>query len=137
MFEPLWLTLKVAILATMLAGATGIGLGWWMARRRFAGHALVDAFLMMPLVLPPTVLGYYLIVLIGRNGILGRYLDQWFGINLMFTWQGAVLAAALVSLPLKTRTNAWPTQPAPWVPVSGRFFCASHSRWPPVGWSPG
>ena len=55
---------------------------------------------MMPLVLPPTVLGYYLIVLIGRNGILGRYLDQWFGINLMFTWQGAVLAAALVSLPL-------------------------------------
>ena len=100
MFEPLWLTLKVAILATMLAGATGIGLGWWMARRRFAGHALVDAFLMMPLVLPPTVLGYYLIVLIGRNGILGRYLDQWFGINLMFTWQGAVLAAALVSLPL-------------------------------------
>ena len=100
MFEPLWLTLKVAILATMLAGATGIGLGWWMARRRFAGHALVDAFLMKPLVLPPTVLGYYLIVLIGRNGILGRYLDQWFGINLMFTWQGAVLAAALVSLPL-------------------------------------
>ena len=100
MFEPLWLTLKVAILATMLAGATGIGLGWWRARRRFAGHALVDAFLMMPLVLPPTVLGYYLIVLIGRNGILGRYLDQWFGINLMFTWQGAVLAAALVSLPL-------------------------------------
>ena len=100
MFEPLWLTLKVAILATMLAGATGIGLGWWMARRRFAGHALVDAFLMMPLVLPPTVLGYYLIVLIGRNGILGRYLDQWFGINLMFTWQGAVIAASIVSLPL-------------------------------------
>ena len=100
MFEPLWLTLKVAILATMLAGATGIGLGWWMSRRRFAGHALVDAFLMMPLVLPPTVLGYYLIVLIGRNGILGRYLDQWFGINLMFTWQGAVIAASVVSLPL-------------------------------------
>ena len=100
MFEPLWLTLKVAILATMLAGATGIGLGWWMARRRFAGHALVDAFLMMPLVLPPTVLGYYLIVLIGRNGVLGRYLDQWFGINLMFTWQGAVMAASIVSLPL-------------------------------------
>ena len=100
MLTPLWLTLKVAVLATALAGLTGIGLGWWMARRRFAGHALVDALLMMPLVLPPTVLGYYRIVLIGRNGILGRYLDQWFGINLMFTWQGAVIAASIVSLPL-------------------------------------
>ena len=100
MFVPLWLTLKVALLATLLAGVAGIGLGWWMARRRFAGHTLVDALLMLPMVLPPTVLGYYLIVLIGRNGVLGQYLDRWFGINLMFTWQGAVIAAAIVSLPL-------------------------------------
>ena len=71
-----------------------------MARRRFAGHAVVDSFLMLPMVLPPTVLGYYLIVVVGRNGVLGRYLDQWFGINLMFTWQGAVIAASIVSLPL-------------------------------------
>lgn len=100
MLTPLWLTLKVALLATLLAGVAGITLGWWMARRRFAGHALVDSFLMLPMVLPPTVLGYYLIVVVGRNGVLGRYLDQWFGINLMFTWQGAVLAASIVSLPL-------------------------------------
>ena len=100
MLIPLWLTLKVALLATLLAGAVGIAMGWWMARRRFAGHALVDALLMLPMVLPPTVLGYYLIVLIGRNGVLGQYLDQWFGINLMFTWQGAVIAASIVSLPL-------------------------------------
>ena len=100
MLTPLWLTLKVAVLATLLAGLAGITLGWWMARRRFAGHALVDSFLMLPMVLPPTVLGYYLIVVVGRNGVLGRYLDQWFGINLMFTWQGAVIAAAIVSLPL-------------------------------------
>ena len=100
MFVPLWLTLKVALLATLLAGVAGIALGWWMARRRFAGHALVDSFLMLPMVLPPTVLGYYLIVVVGRNGVLGRYLDQWFGINLMFTWQGAVIAASIVSLPL-------------------------------------
>lgn len=97
---PLWLTLKVACLATLVSGALGVGLAWWMARRRFAGHALLDAVLMLPMVLPPTVLGYYLIVLVGRNGLLGRYLDQWLGINLMFTWQGAVLAAAVVSLPL-------------------------------------
>ena len=100
MLVPLWLTLKVALLATLMAGVAGIGLGWWMARRRFAGHALLDSFLMLPMVLPPTVLGYYLIVVVGRNGVLGRYLDQWFGINLMFTWQGAVIAASIVSLPL-------------------------------------
>jgi molybdate transport system permease protein len=97
---PLWLTLKVALIATLLAGAAGIGLAWWMARRRFPGQGFVDAVLMLPMVLPPTVLGYYLIVLIGRNGVLGQYLDRWFGINLIFTWQGAVIAAAIVSLPL-------------------------------------
>ena len=100
MLTPLWLTLKVAVLTTALAGLVGIALGWWMARKRFPGHALTDSFLMLPMVLPPTVLGYYLIVVVGRNGVLGRYLDQWFGINLMFTWQGAVLAASIVSFPL-------------------------------------
>jgi len=97
---PLWLTLKVALLATLLAGAAGIGLGWWMARRRFPGHSTLDALLLLPMVLPPTVLGYYLIVLVGRNGLIGRWLEQWFGFTLLFTWQGAVLAAAVVSLPL-------------------------------------
>ena len=100
MLTPLWLTLKVAGLATLVAGLAGTGLGWWLARRRFAGQSLLDALLMLPMVLPPTVLGYYLIVLVGRNGVLGQYLDRWFGINLIFTWQGAVLAAAVVSLPL-------------------------------------
>lgn len=100
MFVPLWLTLKVALLATLFAGLAGIGLGWWMAKKRFSGHGVVDALLMLPMVLPPTVLGYYLIVLIGRKGVLGQYLDAWFGINLLFTWQGAVIAAAIVSLPL-------------------------------------
>ncbi|RYZ13093.1 MAG: molybdate ABC transporter permease subunit [Comamonadaceae bacterium] len=97
---PLWLTLKVAGWATLLAGGAGIGLGWWMSRHRFAGQGVLDAVLMLPMVLPPTVLGYYLIVLIGRNGVLGRYLDRWFGIHLIFTWQGAVIAAAIVALPL-------------------------------------
>ena len=100
MLTPLWLTLKVALLATLFAGAAGIALGWWMARRRFPGHAWVDAALVLPMVLPPTVLGYYLIVLVGRNGVIGQWLDRWFGVTLLFTWQGAVLAAAVVSLPL-------------------------------------
>ncbi|RYF83302.1 MAG: molybdate ABC transporter permease subunit [Comamonadaceae bacterium] len=100
MLTPLWLTLKVALLATALAGAVGIALGWWMARRRFAGHAVVDAALVLPMVLPPTVVGYYLIVLVGRQGPLGHWLESNFGITLLFTWQGAVLAAAVVALPL-------------------------------------
>jgi len=100
LLTPLWLTLKIALLATLMAGAVGIALGWWMSQRRFAGKNFIDALLMLPMVLPPTVLGYYLIVVIGRNGVLGQYLDRWFGINLMFTWQGAVIAASLVSLPL-------------------------------------
>lgn len=100
LLAPLWLTLKIALLATLIAGVVGIALGWWMSQRRFAGKDAVDALLMLPMVLPPTVLGYYLIVVIGRNGVIGKYLDSWFGINLMFTWQGAVIAAALVSLPL-------------------------------------
>jgi len=100
LLTPLWLTLKVALLATLLSGAAGIALAWWMSRRRFAGQSIADAILMLPMVLPPTVLGYYLIVLIGRNGVLGQYLDRWFGVNLMFTWQGAVIAASIVSLPL-------------------------------------
>lgn len=122
MLAPLWLTLKIALLATLLAGVTGIALGWWMSRRSFAGKDAVDAFLMLPMVLPPTVLGYYLIVVIGRNGVIGLYLDRWFGINLMFTWQGAVIAAALVSLPLIYKGAR-----AAFEDVDGRFLHAART----------
>ncbi|MGI4778643.1 MAG: molybdate ABC transporter permease subunit [Janthinobacterium lividum] len=122
MLVPLWLTLRVALLATLVAGAAGIGLGWWMSRRRFAGQHVVDAFLMLPMVLPPTVLGYYLIVLIGRNGVLGQHLDRWFGINLMFTWEGAVIAASVVSLPLIYKAAR-----AAFEEVDGRFAQAART----------
>ncbi|MCU4117770.1 molybdate ABC transporter permease subunit [Variovorax sp. N23] len=122
MLTPLWLTLKVALLATLMAGAVGIALGWWMSQRRFTGKNVVDALLMLPMVLPPTVLGYYLIVLIGRNGVLGQYLDRWFGINLMFTWQGAVIAASLVSLPLIYKAAR-----AAFEDVDGRFLHAART----------
>ena len=100
MLQPLLLTLQVALLATLIAGALGIAAGHWMARHRFAGQNVLDAVLVLPMVLPPTVLGYYLIVLIGRNGILGIWLERFFGIRLLFTWQGAVVAAAVVAFPL-------------------------------------
>lgn len=97
---PLLLTLKVAGLATLAAFLAGVALAFCIARFRFPGREWLDALLTLPLVLPPTVLGYYLIVLIGRNGWIGRWLYEALGITLMFTWQGAVLASTVVSFPL-------------------------------------
>ena len=97
---PLWLTLKVAGVATLLSFLAGVILAFLVARSRFWGREGVDWLCTLPLVMPPTVLGYYLIVVIGRHGWLGRWLEDTWGISLIFTWQGAVLAAAVVSLPL-------------------------------------
>jgi molybdate transport system permease protein len=97
---PLWLTLKVAGVATLAACLVGVNLAFLVARSRFWGREGVDSLCTLPLVMPPTVLGYYLIVLIGRQSWLGRWLQDTWGISLIFTWQGAALAAAAVSLPL-------------------------------------
>ena len=98
--SPLCLTLKVAGVATVFSFLTGVGIAFCLARFKFVGREWLDAILSLPLVLPPTVLGYYLIVLVGRNGWIGHWLDQTFGVCLMFTWEGAALASAVVSLPL-------------------------------------
>lgn len=97
---PLLLTLKVAGLATLGALFLGVIAAYVLARWSFPGRDWCDAVLTLPLVLPPTVLGYYLLVLIGRRGIVGEWLLETFGITLMFTWQGAVVAASVVSFPL-------------------------------------
>lgn len=97
---PLLLTLKVAGCATLINLVLGVGAGWAMARTRFAGRELLDAALTLPMVMPPTVLGYYLLVLIGSQGVVGAFLLEHFGIRLVFTWQAAVIAAAVVSFPL-------------------------------------
>jgi len=94
------LTLKVAGCATALNLFFGIGVGYAMARWRFAGRDLLDAMLTLPMVMPPTVLGYYLLVLIGSRGPIGAWLLQHFGIRLIFTWQAAVIAATVVAFPL-------------------------------------
>jgi len=98
--SPLCLTLKVAGVATVFSFLTGVAVAFLLARFKFRGREWLDAVLSLPLVLPPTVLGYYLIVLVGRNGWIGRWLDETFGVCLMFTWEGAALASAVVSLPL-------------------------------------
>ena len=98
--EPLLLTLQVATLSTIAAFVVGILPAYLLAGSRIPGRNVIEAFLTLPMVLPPTVLGYYLIVVFGRNGVIGRFLNDWFGITLMFTVKGAVLAAAVVSFPL-------------------------------------
>ena len=98
------LTLKVAAWATGINLVLGVTVAWLLARRQFFGRELVDAVLTLPLVLPPTVLGYYLLVVIGKRGWLGQWLQERFDINLIFTWQGAVIAATLVAFPLILRS---------------------------------
>ena len=99
-WTPLLLTLKVAGWATAINLVLGVAVGHAMARRSFPGRDLLDALLTLPMVMPPTVLGYYLLVLIGSQGPLGGWLLQHFGIRLVFTWQAAVIAATVVSFPL-------------------------------------
>lgn len=94
------LTLKVAGCATLVNIFLGIGVAYVFARKQFWGKELLDAVLTLPMVMPPTVLGYYLLVLLGRQGAVGQYLNNHLGINLIFSWQGAVIAAAIVSFPL-------------------------------------
>lgn len=97
---PLLLTLKVAGWATFLATLFGIVVAFAIVRLRFPGREVIDAMMTLPMVMPPTVLGYYLLVLVGRRGIIGEWLNDHLGISLVFTWQGAVLAAAVVAFPL-------------------------------------
>ncbi len=99
-WSALWLSLKVAGWATAINLVLGVGFGALLARRRFPGRELLDTVFTLPMVLPPTVLGYYLLVLIGSKGPLGAWLESSFGINLVFTWQAAVIAAAVASFPL-------------------------------------
>jgi molybdate transport system permease protein len=97
--HPVWLSFQVATTATALTLAAGLPLAWVLARRRFPGRGLLESAVMLPLVLPPTVLGYYLLLLIGSRGPVGRALGA-LGIELAFTWRAAVLAACVGSIAL-------------------------------------
>ena len=96
----LWLSLQVAIWSTMLCLVLGTSIGYALARWRFTGRDLIDTLLTLPMVMPPTVLGYYLLVLLGRKGWLGGWLHATFGVQLIFTLTGAVIAATVVAFPL-------------------------------------
>jgi len=96
---PLWLSLGVSLTATAFTLVLGVPIAWALARRRFPGRNFLEAFVVLPLVLPPTVLGYYLLVLVGRRGPVGAALAT-LGIEIAFTWRAAVLAAVVGSIAL-------------------------------------
>lgn len=99
----LWLSLKIGLWCTALIAIPGVVTGWLLARLRFPGKAVVDGLVHLPLVLPPVVPGYLLLLLLGRQGPVGRWLYETWGITLAFTWQGAVIASALMAFPLMVR----------------------------------
>jgi len=101
---PLWLSLRVASLATVIALALGLWLAYLLANREFRGKEVLDATVTLPFVLPPTVLGYYLLVVLGRESALGRFYEWLFGAPLVFTWQAAVVAALIHSAPLLVKS---------------------------------
>lgn len=102
--DPLWLSLRIAGIATPLAFIVGIPLAWLLARRSFRGRDLLSVAVLIPMVLPPTVLGYYLLLLIGREGPVGRAAELVGIERLVFTPAAAVIAAFVASLPFLVRT---------------------------------
>jgi molybdate transport system permease protein len=101
---PLWLSLRVAVISTAIALVVGLWLAWTLANRSFRGKEVLDAAVTLPLVLPPTVLGYYLLVVLGRASPIGQLYQLVFGGPLLFTWQAAVVASLFHSTPLLVKS---------------------------------
>ena len=97
------LSLKVSLVAMAVTLPVAYALAWLLARRRFPGRLLVDALVHLPLVVPPVVTGWLLLLAFGRNGPVGALLYDWFGITLVFRWTGAALAGGVMALPLMVR----------------------------------
>lgn len=105
--DPEWqaviLSLKVSSVAVLCSLPLGIVVAWVLVRCRFPGKALLDSIIHLPLVLPPVVVGYLLLIGLGRRGIVGEYLYDWFGFSFAFSWRGAALASAVIAFPLMVR----------------------------------
>jgi len=127
-FFSIRLSLQVASVATALIILTGIPTAYLLARKNFRGREILDVVLTLPLVLPPTVTGYYLIIVFGRKGIIGSTIYEWTGWNIMFTWQAAVLASFVVAFPLmlKTARAAIESVDENFINVS---YTLGHSEW--------
>ena len=105
--DPEWqavmLSLKVSSIAVLFSLPFGILMAWILVRCRFPGKSLLDSIIHLPLVLPPVVVGYLLLIGLGRRGLIGQYLYEWFGFSFAFSWRGAALASAVIAFPLMVR----------------------------------
>lgn len=102
-WQAVLLSLQVSSLSVICSLPLGILMAWILARFQFPGKSLLDGIIHLPLVLPPVVVGYLLLVVMGRRGVIGEWLYQWFGFSFSFSWHGAVLASAVVAFPLMVR----------------------------------
>lgn len=103
-YQAVMLSLKVSFYAILWLIPLGIGIAWLLARKQFVGKSLVDSIVHLPLVLPPVVVGYLLLIMMGRQGAVGGWLYQTFGLSFAFNWKGAALACVVVALPLMVRS---------------------------------
>ncbi len=101
--EAVILSLRVAFWAVLGSLPLGIFTAWFLARYNFFGKTLVNGLVHLPLIVPPVVVGYLLLVVLGRQGVVGGWLHDWFGITVAFTWKGAAVAAAVMAFPLMVR----------------------------------
>lgn len=97
---PLWLSIKTAGISTIIVFLIGVSLAYMISRRTFFGKSVIEAVFLLPLVLPPTVVGFGLLYLFGKNGLIGKLLISWFDFQIVFTWYGVLIAAIVVSYPL-------------------------------------
>nr|WP_154325179.1 molybdate ABC transporter permease subunit [Pantoea sp. 201603H] len=102
-WQALELSLKVSTVAVICSLPFGILIAWILVRCNFPGKSLLDSVIHLPLVLPPVVVGYLLLIALGRRGVVGEWLYSWFGFSFAFSWRGAALAAAVVAFPLTVR----------------------------------
>ncbi|WP_301098869.1 molybdate ABC transporter permease subunit [Otariodibacter sp.] len=100
----IFLSLKIASVAVILALPFSIGIAWLLARKNFWGKNLLNGIIHLPLVLPPVVIGFLLLISMAKKGLIGQYLWDWFGISLSFSWKGAVLASIVMAFPLMVRS---------------------------------
>ncbi len=103
-YQAVMISLKVALFALIWLLPIGLSLAWLLARKQFYGKSLLDSVIHLPLVMPPVVIGYLLLITMGRQGFIGKWLYQQFGLVFSFTWKGAVIACVVVSLPLMVRS---------------------------------
>lgn len=103
--EALTLSVKVATFCTLLICIPAIAVAWLLAKKAFIGKSLLDGLVHIPLILPPVVLGFLLLILLGNQGLVGKWLHETFGITIAFTWMGAVIASAVMAFPLMVRST--------------------------------